>query len=94
MGVLSKVKTVFVTAYKRYRFGRWEDVCQHWRSHPRRPPAGGDAGARAAAPEPGAGVAAGFDVEGLRGMTSGGPGGGAGQNKGTQGDGNGGSDGE
>jgi len=34
MGVLAKVKTVFVTAYTRFRFGRIEYVCQHWRSHP------------------------------------------------------------
>lgn len=29
-----KRKTVFVTRYKRRRFGRWEDVCQHFRSPP------------------------------------------------------------
>jgi hypothetical protein len=34
MSVLTKVKTVFVTAYTRFRFGRFEQVCQHWRSHP------------------------------------------------------------
>lgn len=28
------VKSVYVQAYPRYRFGRWEHVCQHWRSHP------------------------------------------------------------
>ncbi len=28
-------KTVFVRQYKRFRFGKIEDVCQHWRSHPR-----------------------------------------------------------
>ncbi len=30
----SKIKSVFVNAYRRFRFGKWEDVCQHWRSHP------------------------------------------------------------
>lgn len=34
MGVLTKVKSVFVRAYLRFRFGRIEHVCQHWRSHP------------------------------------------------------------
>lgn len=29
-----KVKSVFVHAYYRFRFGRWERVGQHWRSHP------------------------------------------------------------
>ena len=29
-----RIKTVFVRAYPRYRFGRWESVCQHWRAHP------------------------------------------------------------
>ncbi len=28
-------KPVFVHSYQRFRFGRWEDVCQHWRSWPR-----------------------------------------------------------
>ena len=27
-------KSVFVRAYPRFRFGRREAVCQHWRSHP------------------------------------------------------------
>lgn len=27
-------KTVFVRRYTRRRFGRWEWVIQHWRSHP------------------------------------------------------------
>jgi len=27
-------KTVFVRAYVRFRFGKLENVCQHWRSHP------------------------------------------------------------
>lgn len=27
-------KSVFVCAYTRFRFGRREAVCQHWRSHP------------------------------------------------------------
>jgi hypothetical protein len=27
-------KDVHVHAYKRTRFGRTEDVCEHWRSHP------------------------------------------------------------
>ncbi len=29
-----KLKSVFVRAYARYRFGQWESVCKHWRSHP------------------------------------------------------------
>ncbi len=28
------VKSVFVNAYVRFRFGRFEHVRQHWRSHP------------------------------------------------------------
>lgn len=31
---ISRIKGVFVRAYPRFRFGRWEDVVQHWRSHP------------------------------------------------------------
>ena len=27
-------KSVFVRAYTRFRLGRLESVCQHWRSHP------------------------------------------------------------
>lgn len=27
-------KSVFVRPYTRFRFGRIESVCQHWRSHP------------------------------------------------------------
>lgn len=27
-------KSVHVRAYVRFRFGRIENVCQHWRSHP------------------------------------------------------------
>jgi len=27
-------KSVFVRAYVRFRLGRREHVCQHWRSHP------------------------------------------------------------
>ena len=30
-----KAKSVFVRAYIRLRFGRIENVCQHWRSNPR-----------------------------------------------------------
>lgn len=30
----SRLKSVFVRAYLRRRFGRLERVCQHWRSHP------------------------------------------------------------
>ena len=30
----SSIKTVFVHNYSRFRFGRWESVCQHYRSHP------------------------------------------------------------
>jgi hypothetical protein len=29
-----KLKIVHVTAYPRFRFGKWESVCQHWRSAP------------------------------------------------------------
>lgn len=29
-----KPKSVFVCAYVRFRFGRIENVCQHWRSFP------------------------------------------------------------
>lgn len=29
-----KVKTVHVCQYVRYRLGRFESVCHHWRSHP------------------------------------------------------------
>ena len=31
-----KRKTVLVRKYQRYRFGNWEDVCQHMRSLPNR----------------------------------------------------------
>ncbi len=34
MGRLSEMGSVFVRAYTRFRFGRTEHVCQHWRSHP------------------------------------------------------------
>lgn len=27
-------KTVYVREYTRFRFGKFESVCQHWRSHP------------------------------------------------------------
>ena len=27
-------RTVHVRAYDRYRFGKWESVCAHCRSHP------------------------------------------------------------
>ena len=27
-------KNVYVRPYTRIRFGKLEDVCQHWRSHP------------------------------------------------------------
>lgn len=30
----TRLKTVFVRRYTRRRFGRWEWVTQHWRSHP------------------------------------------------------------
>lgn len=30
----TRVRSVFVRAYTRFRFGRTESVCQHWRSHP------------------------------------------------------------
>jgi hypothetical protein len=29
-----RVKDVFVRAYSRFRFGKLENVCQHFRSHP------------------------------------------------------------
>lgn len=29
-----RLKSVFVHAYDRYRYGRWEYVCAHYRSHP------------------------------------------------------------
>jgi hypothetical protein len=29
-----RVKTVFVHQYRRFRFGKTESVCQHWRSNP------------------------------------------------------------
>lgn len=32
--MFSKPKTVFVRAYNRWRFGRTENVRQHWRSNP------------------------------------------------------------
>lgn len=34
MSIDASVKDVFVRAYLRFRFGRWESVCQHFRSHP------------------------------------------------------------
>ena len=30
----ARIKDVFVRAYRRFRLGKWEDVCQHFRSHP------------------------------------------------------------
>jgi hypothetical protein len=33
-GYVRKRKNVFVRAYLRFRFGRTESVCQHWRSNP------------------------------------------------------------
>lgn len=30
----SRPKTVFVRNYSRFRFGKWESVCNHWRSAP------------------------------------------------------------
>jgi hypothetical protein len=32
--LISKTKSVFVHAYVRFRFGKLENVCQHWRSMP------------------------------------------------------------
>jgi len=32
--MFTKARTVFVRAYVRFRFGKLENVCQHWRSHP------------------------------------------------------------
>lgn len=31
---INRLKTVFVRAYLRFRFGRIESVVSHWRSHP------------------------------------------------------------
>jgi len=31
---MAKAKVVHVTNYPRFRFGRWEQVCSHWRSMP------------------------------------------------------------
>lgn len=28
------LKSVLVNAYPRFRLGRWESVCKHWRSPP------------------------------------------------------------
>jgi hypothetical protein len=30
-----RTKSVYVHRYSRYRFGHWENVCQHYRSLPR-----------------------------------------------------------
>lgn len=30
----AKIKSVYVRRYSRFRLGKWESVCQHWRSHP------------------------------------------------------------
>jgi hypothetical protein len=30
----TKIKNVFVTAYRRFRYGKWEYVISHLRSHP------------------------------------------------------------
>lgn len=30
----SREGQVFVHSYSRFRFGRWEDVCAHFRSYP------------------------------------------------------------
>lgn len=29
-----RIKAVFVHTYKRFRYGKWETVRQHWRSAP------------------------------------------------------------
>lgn len=34
MAIMLKSKVVRVRAYVRWRFGRLEHVCAHWRSHP------------------------------------------------------------
>jgi hypothetical protein len=31
---MTTLKHVFVHAYPRFRMGRWEHVCAHWRSLP------------------------------------------------------------
>lgn len=31
---MQQIRSVHVSSYTRFRFGRWEDVCEHWRSHP------------------------------------------------------------
>lgn len=28
------LRSVHVNSYPRYRYGRWESVCEHWRSPP------------------------------------------------------------
>ena len=33
--MFTRPKRVFVRAYARFRYGKWENVCQHWRSQPR-----------------------------------------------------------
>jgi hypothetical protein len=35
MTISASSKCVLVHRYRRFRFGRWEDVCQHLRSLPR-----------------------------------------------------------
>ena len=32
--VAMRLRDVFVRNYVRFRFNRWENVRQHWRSHP------------------------------------------------------------
>ena len=32
--IYSRVRNVFVRSYVRSRFGKLENVCQHWRSYP------------------------------------------------------------
>jgi hypothetical protein len=34
MSKMSKAKVVAVRAYRRWRYGRFEHVCAHWRSNP------------------------------------------------------------
>lgn len=34
MRFATRIKDVFVRAYRRFRLGKWEFVRQHWRSRP------------------------------------------------------------
>lgn len=32
--LVQQIRSVHVSQYYRFRFGRWESVCEHWRSLP------------------------------------------------------------